>query len=61
MEDSTKLFDELKPTIDLLITERLIAFYNMLLERGQITTFHVQEGITADYKADSEQVANQTQ
>ena len=53
-------FSELRPLIDALVTERLVEFYNALIERGQISPPPPQMGVTADCKADVTPHANQT-
>ena len=53
-------FAELRPLIDALVTERLVEFYNGLIEREQISPPPPQVGVTADCTADVAPPANQS-
>ena len=53
-------FAEFRPLVDALITERLMEFYNALIERGKITPPPPQVGVTADCTADATPHVNQS-
>lgn len=57
----TALPSELREQIDAHITARLLAFYDSMIERGQIPSPPPQSGATADYTADRTTVECQSQ
>jgi hypothetical protein len=52
-------FAEFRPLVDALVTERLVEFYNALIERGQISPPPLEVGVTADCTADAAPHVNQ--